>query len=113
VTAPPGAEVAFRESLAQRGVSVHALSTNLARRPQLARDVEAALRDGCDVFLTELKAAAIDVVAEAAATAGVRMVFLRNRPVAQAGEAPLDDLLLELAATARTRVVEGVAEARS
>ena len=40
------------------------------------------MRDGCDVFLTELKAAAIDIVAEAAARDGRRVVFLRNRPVA-------------------------------
>ena len=54
------------------------------------------MREGCDVFLTELKAAAIDVVAEAAARAGVRVVFLRNRPVAEEGEPPLDEALLEL-----------------
>ena len=70
VTAQAGAETALREGLARRGVEPRVFSTNLARRDDLERDVEAALRDGCDVFLTELKAAAIDVVAEAAARRG-------------------------------------------
>jgi len=38
-------------------------STNLARRAALAEDLERAVEEGCDVWLTELKAAAIDVVA--------------------------------------------------
>jgi cyclic 2,3-diphosphoglycerate synthetase len=70
-------------------------SGNLARRTELEQDVERALREGCDVFLTELKAAAVEIVASRAAEAGVRVVFLRNRPVAVTGE-PLDERLLRL-----------------
>jgi predicted GTPase len=71
-------------------------SANLARREELQRDVEQALQEGCDVFLTELKAAAVEIVAKRAVQAGVRVVFLRNRPVAVAGES-LDERLLYLA----------------
>jgi predicted GTPase len=74
-------------------------SGNLARRRDLERDVEEALRAGCDVFLTELKAAAVEIVASRAVQAGAQVVFLRNRPVAVGGES-LDDRLLRLADTA-------------
>jgi cyclic 2,3-diphosphoglycerate synthetase len=113
VTARPAAEADLREGLARHGVEPHLFSANLARRDDLARDVEAAVREGCDVFLTELKAAAVDVVAEAAAGAGIRVVFLRNRPVAEEGEPPLDQVLLDLVAAARGKVAGPVAEARS
>ena len=48
------------------------------------------------MFLTELKAAAVEVVAARAHDAGAQVVVLRNRPVAVAGE-PLDERLLRLA----------------
>ena len=108
----PGAEAGLREGLARHGVEPHVFSTNLARRADLARDVETAAREGCDVFLTELKAAAIDVVAEAAARAGAEVVFLRNRPVAQEGERALDELLLELVDARVTASAGAVVEAR-
>jgi cyclic 2,3-diphosphoglycerate synthetase len=95
-TAPPEAERRQREVLARQGVELRRWSGNLARRRDLERDVEEALRDGCDVFLTELKAAAIEIVAARAVEAGARVVFLRNRPVAIEGES-LDDRLLQLA----------------
>ncbi len=112
VTAGPGAEANLREGLAQHGVEPRVFSANLARREALARDVEAAVRERCDVFLTELKAAAIDVVAEAAARAGARVVFLRNRPLADEGERPLDEALLELVAAARANATGPVVGAR-
>ena len=64
-TATPDAEAHQREVLARRGVDLRRWSGNLARRRDLERDVEEALRDGCDVFLTELKAAAVEIVADA------------------------------------------------
>lgn len=97
-TASPDAEPGHREALARQGVEPRRWSGNLARRRDLERDVEEALRDGCDVFLTELKAAAIEIVATRAVRAQARVVFLRNRPVAVAGES-LDDRLLRLADT--------------
>ena len=112
VTAQPAAESLLRQGLAAQGIEPRLFSTNLARRADLARDVELAAREGCDVFLTELKAAAIDIVAEAAVRAGADVVFLRNRPVPEAGERALDDALHELAESARARAAGAVAEAR-
>jgi cyclic 2,3-diphosphoglycerate synthase len=73
------------------GVDPVVSSTNLARRGALAADLECAAAAGADVYLTELKAAAIDTVAVAARARGARVVFVRNRPIG------VDDALLELA----------------
>jgi cyclic 2,3-diphosphoglycerate synthetase len=68
-------------------------SRNLADRAALRRDLEAV---DAEVFLVELKAAAIDVVAEAAAERGAEIVL-----AAYDVQAPgLDDALLELAEVA-------------
>ena len=77
------------------GVEPVVTSTNLARRTELRADLDRAAAEGCDVYLTELKAAAIDTVAERAAAEGARVVFVRNRPVGLDGD--LDAALLELA----------------
>jgi cyclic 2,3-diphosphoglycerate synthetase len=73
------------------GVEPLVSSVNLARRSALAADLERAAAADCDLYLTELKAAAIDTVARQAAERGVRVVFVRNRPVG------VDDALVELA----------------
>jgi cyclic 2,3-diphosphoglycerate synthetase len=70
------------------------VSTALARRGELERDLERAAAERCDVYLTELKAAAIDTVALRAEQEGARVIFLRNRPVALDGD--LDAELLDL-----------------
>jgi cyclic 2,3-diphosphoglycerate synthase len=68
-------------------------SRNLADRDALRRDLETV---DAEVFLVELKAAAIDVVAEAAAERGAEVVL-----AAYDVRAPgLDDALLELAGVA-------------
>jgi cyclic 2,3-diphosphoglycerate synthase len=72
-------------------------SANLARREALRDDLAHAARERCDVYLTELKAAAIDTVAAHARAAGARVVFVRNRPVGLDG-ADLDRMLVELVA---------------
>jgi cyclic 2,3-diphosphoglycerate synthetase len=69
-------------------------STALARRTELEHDLDRAAEERCDVYLTELKAAAIDTVAERAEREGARVIFLRNRPVALDGD--LDAELLDL-----------------
>ena len=102
-TAPPEAEQRQRAVLARHGVEPLHWSGNLARRRRLEHDVEQALGDGCDVFLTELKAAAIDIVATRAVEAGAQVAFLRNRPVAVEGES-LDDRLMRFADTAEAGV---------
>ena len=94
---PSGARVAFFTTGAPRveGVEPVVTSTNLARRSALAEDLEEAESEGCDVYLTELKAAAIDTVATRARENGARVTFVRNRPVGL--EADLDAALLALA----------------
>ena len=66
------------------------MSTNLARRAALADELDRAVEAGCDVYLTELKAAAIDTVAVRAKAEGARVVFIRNRPI------EIDDALVKL-----------------
>jgi cyclic 2,3-diphosphoglycerate synthase len=90
---PPDARVALFTTGAPscEGVEPVVASTNLARRGALADDLDRASAAGCDVYLTELKAAAIDTVARQAAVDGARVVFVRNRPVG------VDDALMELA----------------
>jgi cyclic 2,3-diphosphoglycerate synthetase len=89
---PPGARVALFTTGATRckGVEPELVSVNLARRGALSADLDRALAEGCDTWLTELKAAAIDTVATRAREEGVRVIFVRNRPLG------LDNALLEL-----------------
>jgi cyclic 2,3-diphosphoglycerate synthase len=65
-------------------------SKNLARRSALASELDRAASAGADIYLTELKAAAIDTVALRARAEGARVVFIRNRPVG------VDDALVKL-----------------
>ena len=90
---PDGARVALftTGAPAVEGVDAVLSSTNLARRSALAEDLERAESQRCDVYLTELKGAAIDTVARRASDRGARVVFVRNRPVG------VDEALLELA----------------
>jgi cyclic 2,3-diphosphoglycerate synthetase len=75
------------------GEIVH-VSRNLARRAELRAELE---RVDADVYLVELKAAAIDVVAEVALARGVEVVLADNRVQAPG----LDDALLGLVAEVR------------
>jgi cyclic 2,3-diphosphoglycerate synthase len=79
---PSGARMAvFTTGAAPvQGVEPVVFSTNLARRRALASDLDRAAAERCDVYLTELKAAAIDTVATRARAEGARLVFVRNRP---------------------------------
>jgi cyclic 2,3-diphosphoglycerate synthetase len=67
------------------------VSTNLADRDSLRRELAEV---DADTYLVEIKAAAIDVVAEHALAAGKRVVVAANDVVAVAGD--LDAALLEL-----------------
>jgi cyclic 2,3-diphosphoglycerate synthetase len=72
------------------GVEARVRSANLARRSALQADLDHAVAERCDVYLTELKAAAVDTVAARARAEGARVIFLRNRPVG------VDEVLVNL-----------------
>jgi predicted GTPase len=95
-TARPEEAGRFRAALEQKGIEVALLSANLARRGELQRDLAEATRARCDLFLTELKAAAIDMVVERAERDGLPVVWLRNRVVSLPGEPDLDRELWRL-----------------
>ena len=106
-TAPPPAHGALADHLeAAHEASVTSVSGSLADRARL-RD-ELAHVDA-DVFLVELKAAAIDVVAEEAARRGVRVVLAANDVVPLPGEPSLDAELERLASEAMSLVPQAVA----
>ena len=66
------------------------VSRNLADRARLRDDLA---RADADVYLVEIKAAAIDVVAEAAHDRGIEVVFAENEVVPLDGEPDLDELI--------------------
>ncbi len=97
-TAPAAVHPALRESLeADHGAEVVAVSGSLSDRPGLRADLDRPDVARAGTYLTEIKAAAIDVVAEAAAARGARLVFCDNRPRATAGSPDLDAALRALA----------------
>lgn len=93
---PDGARVAFFSTGAGElsGVEPVVTSRNLARRGKLDYDLAQAAKERCDVYLTELKAAAIDTVAVHARRHGARVVFARNAVVGDDGD--LDERLVAL-----------------
>jgi len=93
--APPRVHGTLREHLeSAHGAAVLHVSGNLADREALRSELR---RIEADVFLVELKAAAIDVVAEAALERGVDVVLAANDVVPLPGEPELDERVLEMA----------------
>jgi cyclic 2,3-diphosphoglycerate synthase len=78
----------------EHGAEVVHVSGNLASRDVLREELEELV---ADVFLVELKAAAIDVVAEAALARGAKVVLAANEVLSLPGGVSLDALLPELA----------------
>ena len=72
------------------------VSRNLADRARLRDDLA---RTDADVFLVEIKAAAIDVVAEAAHERGAEVVFADSEVVSLPGGPSLDEAVLRLVRT--------------
>jgi cyclic 2,3-diphosphoglycerate synthetase len=101
VTAAPEHEAELRKGMARHGADIRVFSPNLARHGELRSDLKRAASERCDFYLTELKAAAIEVVAADAERRGVAVGFVRNRPVPLAGEPDLDDELLRVFEEAR------------
>ena len=94
-TAPDSAHALFEQHLAdEHGAEVVHVSGALSDRSRLRRELESV---DAEVFLVELKAAAIDVVAEAAAAKGVEVVLAGSDVLPADGERGLDAELLRLA----------------
>jgi cyclic 2,3-diphosphoglycerate synthase len=94
-TAPTTVHASLRHVLETRyGAQVVHVSGNLANRGALREELKEL---GADLYLVELKAAAIDVVAEAAIVRGAEVVLAANDVVALPGEPDLDELLLGMA----------------
>lgn len=90
------------------GCRVTFFSRSLSRRPALREELSRPEVREAEVFLTEIKAAAIDVVVEEAVQRDVQPVFLDNEPVevGPAGEGDLAALCLQAARLARERFRE-------
>jgi cyclic 2,3-diphosphoglycerate synthetase len=93
--APTLAHAQLREHLESvHGAKVVHVSGNLASRSALRDELP---KIEAEVYLVELKAAAIDVVAEAALARGAEIVLAANDVVPLTGEPDLDESLLQLA----------------
>jgi len=77
--------------------SVEFVSPQLANRERLRADLAKLKESDVDVFLTEIKAAAVDVVAEEADRRDVKVVFCDNVPVEIDGGGRLAPLVADLA----------------
>ena len=108
-TAPPAVLPKLAGHLEERyGCEVVASSGNLSDRRALAHDLEATRNLPFDAYLTEIKAAAIDVVTRRGAEEGRPVLYCDNDPVpAGGGEALLDAALLALARDAISRFEAG------
>jgi cyclic 2,3-diphosphoglycerate synthase len=82
----------------EHGADLVHVSGNLSKRKELREELE---RVDADVYLVEIKAAAIEVVAEAALEKGLDVVFADNEVRALPGEPDLDEALVALADAAR------------
>ena len=101
-TAAPSAHERLAADLSTYGAEVVHVSGNLADRPALGRELETV---DADAYLTEIKAAGIDVVAEAGAKRGVEIVLAANDLVRCPGQPEVDPALLALAEAARPEPV--------
>jgi cyclic 2,3-diphosphoglycerate synthase len=95
-----------RHLLHEHGAAEVTVSCNLSNRGKLRDDLA---RTEADLYLVEIKAAAIDVVAEAASERDVEVVFADNDVVALPGGPDLDESLRELAHAAVAPTAEAVA----
>ena len=91
-TAPPAVLRNLADHLqAHHGCEVVAASGNLSDRRWLAEDLDAM--SGVEAYLTEIKAAAVDVVTRRGASEGKPVFYCDNEPLGEG----IDDTLLRLA----------------
>jgi cyclic 2,3-diphosphoglycerate synthetase len=105
-TAPASQEEALCRYIEERwGGRVQLFSSNLADRKALRADFERSAMAGVEAVLTEIKAAAIDVVAEEASARGLPVIPVDNLPVevAPAREGLLRQVVEQLAKDANER----------
>lgn len=110
-TAPEAQKEVLRRHLEERhGCRVELFSTHLADRAALRSDLQSAAMGRVEAVVTEIKAAAIDVVAEEAAVRGLPVIFMDNVPMEvssqrrpEGGGGTLEVLARELAEMARER----------
>lgn len=105
-TAPSAQEALLSRYLeGHYGCRVELFSANLSDRAALKGDFERSEMARADTVLTEIKAAAIDVVAEEAGARGLEVVFVDNLPVevAPEREGRLAEIAEELAQLAKER----------
>jgi cyclic 2,3-diphosphoglycerate synthase len=103
---PAAAELLEQHLVDEHGAAEVVVSTNLADRSELRKDLE---RADADTYLVEIKAAAIDVVCEAAQEQGVELVFADNDVLPLPGQPDLDEQLRALAERVTARPREAVA----
>lgn len=104
-TAPETAGRSMRTHLEEaHGAEVVGITHRLADRSRLSQDMKDA-EGSYEVLLTELKAAAVDVAARAARSAGADVVFADNIPVAVEGDLPaaFDSIVERATSRANTR----------
>ena len=100
-TAPPEIHDRIRAHLEEEhGAEVVLVSGNLSKRKELREELETDEARGADVYLVEIKAAAIEVVAEVASERGIDVIFAENAVLPADGEPDLDEALRGLAETA-------------
>jgi cyclic 2,3-diphosphoglycerate synthetase len=104
--AASAAERLERHLLDEHGAAEVTVSCNLSDREKLRHDLE---QTDAEVYLVEIKAAAIDVVCEAAEEKGVEVVFSDNDVLTLSGQPDLDEALRGLADAAVAPTAEAVA----
>jgi cyclic 2,3-diphosphoglycerate synthetase len=105
-TAPEAVHGRLRETLeSEHGAEVTLVSGTLSRRDALRADLDREEAREADAYLVEIKAAAIDVVAEAGAERGIPVVLADNAVEALPGEPDFDAALLALADEASREAV--------
>jgi cyclic 2,3-diphosphoglycerate synthase len=86
-------ELLGRHLREEHGAADVAVSCNLSNRDKLRQDLD---HISADVYVIEIKAAAIDVVCEAAQERGIDVVFADNEVIPLPGQLDLDEALREL-----------------
>ncbi|MCB0877402.1 MAG: hypothetical protein KDC46_00270 [Thermoleophilia bacterium] len=102
-TAPDIVAPIVERELSAAGADVALVSCALARRDELAHDLQRAKDAGVEALVVEIKAAAIDAVAEFADAHDLDVVFLDNVPRPHDSSVDLDAILRDVADLALAR----------